>query len=165
MRIAPKLAADKLIVLGLSGRGDKDVFTVQTPWAANCEPHRSALRRAFVRWTARVHPLHYRRRSRCGMSFEILQKACRGGRDIIELGMPFSDPMADGPAIQASSMRALKSGMTVKGTLHMVERFRARDTGHAHRVMAITIRSTPTARSISCAMLPMRASMGSSLSI
>jgi tryptophan synthase alpha chain len=61
-------------------------------------------------------------------SFEILQKLAAAGADIIELGMPFSDPMADGPAIQASSMRALKSGMTVKGTLHLVERFRARDT-------------------------------------
>jgi tryptophan synthase alpha chain len=60
-------------------------------------------------------------------SFEILQKLAGVGADIIELGMPFSDPMADGPAIQASSMRALKSGMTVKGTLHLVERFRARD--------------------------------------
>ena len=61
-------------------------------------------------------------------SFEILQKLAAAGADIIELGMPFSDPMADGPAIQASSMRALKSGMTVKGTLHLVERFRARDS-------------------------------------
>jgi tryptophan synthase alpha chain len=60
-------------------------------------------------------------------SFEILQKLAGVGADIIELGMPFSDPMADGPAIQASSMRALKSGMSVKGTLHLVERFRARD--------------------------------------
>jgi tryptophan synthase alpha chain len=61
-------------------------------------------------------------------SFEILQKLAGVGADIIELGMPFSDPMADGPAIQASSMRALKSGMGVKGTLHLVERFRARDS-------------------------------------
>lgn len=60
-------------------------------------------------------------------SFEILQKLPGIGADIIELGMPFSDPMADGPAIQASSMRALKAGMTLKGTLHLVERFRARD--------------------------------------
>ncbi len=60
-------------------------------------------------------------------SFEILQKLPGIGADIIELGMPFSDPMADGPAIQASSMRALKSGMTLKGVLHLVERFRARD--------------------------------------
>jgi tryptophan synthase alpha subunit len=60
-------------------------------------------------------------------SFEILQKLAGVGADLIELGMPFSDPMADGPAVQAASMRALKAGMTLKGTLHLVERFRARD--------------------------------------
>ena len=46
--------------------------------------------------------------------------------DIIELGMPFSDPMADGPAIQAASLRALKDGMTLAGTLEMARDFRAR---------------------------------------
>jgi len=60
-------------------------------------------------------------------SFEILEKLPGAGADLIELGVPFSDPMADGPAIQASSMRALKSGMSVKRTLSLVERFRARD--------------------------------------
>lgn len=60
-------------------------------------------------------------------SFAILEKLPATGADIIELGVPFSDPMADGPAIQASSKRALKSGMSVKKTLAMVERFRMRD--------------------------------------
>jgi tryptophan synthase alpha chain len=46
--------------------------------------------------------------------------------DIVELGMPFSDPMADGPAIQAASLRALKGGMTLAGTLEMAEGFRDR---------------------------------------
>jgi len=46
------------------------------------------------------------------------------GADIIELGMPFSDPMADGPAIQAASLRALKAGMTLAGTLDLLRRFR-----------------------------------------
>jgi len=49
------------------------------------------------------------------------------GADVIELGMPFSDPMADGPAVQASSLRALKSGQTMKKTLDLVRTFRARD--------------------------------------
>jgi tryptophan synthase alpha chain len=49
------------------------------------------------------------------------------GADIIELGMPFSDPMADGPAVQASSLRALKSGQTLHKTLDLVRSFRARD--------------------------------------
>jgi len=49
------------------------------------------------------------------------------GADMIELGMPFSDPMADGPAIQASSLRALKSGHTMARTLDLVRGLRARD--------------------------------------
>ena len=50
------------------------------------------------------------------------------GADIIELGMPFSDPMADGPAIQASSQRALKAGENVRKTLEMVREFRNIDS-------------------------------------
>jgi len=49
------------------------------------------------------------------------------GADIIELGMPFSDPMADGPAIQAASLRALKSGQTLRKTLQLVQEFRRQD--------------------------------------
>ena len=49
------------------------------------------------------------------------------GADLIEIGMPFSDPMADGPAIQASSLRALKAGMSLKKTLALVTAFRADD--------------------------------------
>ncbi|MDX1484833.1 MAG: tryptophan synthase subunit alpha [Alphaproteobacteria bacterium] len=49
------------------------------------------------------------------------------GADILEIGMPFSDPMADGPAIQASSLRALKSGQNMVRTLDLVRRFRAKD--------------------------------------
>ena len=49
------------------------------------------------------------------------------GADIIELGMPFSDPMADGPAIQASSLRALKAGANMGRTLALVKSFRAQD--------------------------------------
>ena len=46
--------------------------------------------------------------------------------DMVELGMPFSDPMADGPAIQAASLRALKNGMTLAGTLEIATAFRKR---------------------------------------
>ena len=46
--------------------------------------------------------------------------------DLVELGMPFSDPMADGPAIQAASLRALKAGMTLSGTLEIAKAFRDR---------------------------------------
>ena len=58
-------------------------------------------------------------------SREMLLGLPGAGADVIELGMPFSDPMADGPAIQASSMRALKAGQTMKKTLQMVREFRA----------------------------------------
>jgi tryptophan synthase alpha chain len=60
-------------------------------------------------------------------SLAILKSLPAAGADIIELGMPFSDPMADGPAIQASSQRALKSGQTMTKTLAMVKAFRAED--------------------------------------
>ncbi len=49
------------------------------------------------------------------------------GADVIELGMPFSDPMADGPAIQRSSQRALRGGQTMRKTLEMVRSFRETD--------------------------------------
>ena len=60
-------------------------------------------------------------------SKEILFGLPGAGADLIELGMPFSDPMADGPAIQASSLRALKGGMTLKKTLNLVADFRKQD--------------------------------------
>jgi tryptophan synthase alpha chain len=60
-------------------------------------------------------------------SVAILGRLPSAGADLIELGVPFSDPMADGPAIQASSLRALESGVTVGGVLKLVWRFRERD--------------------------------------
>ena len=60
-------------------------------------------------------------------AWEILSGLSEAGADVIELGMPFSDPMADGPAIQASSLRALKAGQTLKKTIAMVARFRKTD--------------------------------------
>jgi len=50
------------------------------------------------------------------------------GADLIELGVPFSDPMADGPAIQASSLRALHAGMTLPKVIELVRRFRKTDS-------------------------------------
>lgn len=60
-------------------------------------------------------------------SLKILQGLPGAGADVIELGMPFSDPMADGPAIQASSQRALGAGQNMIKTLQMVRDFRAGD--------------------------------------
>ncbi|MES2471514.1 MAG: tryptophan synthase subunit alpha [Pseudomonadota bacterium] len=60
-------------------------------------------------------------------SFAILEQLPAAGADVIELGLPFTDPMADGPAVQASSVRALKSGASTVKVLKMVEKFRKKD--------------------------------------
>ncbi|TBW41423.1 tryptophan synthase subunit alpha [Siculibacillus lacustris] len=60
-------------------------------------------------------------------SLAIVRALPAAGADVIELGMPFSDPMADGPAIQAAGKRALDAGQTLPKTLELVRRFRAAD--------------------------------------
>jgi tryptophan synthase alpha chain len=60
-------------------------------------------------------------------SLDILKALPKAGADVIEIGMPFTDPMADGPSIQAAGLRALKAGMTLKKTLEMVRGFRKDD--------------------------------------
>ena len=57
-------------------------------------------------------------------SMAIIKALPQAGADVIELGMPFTDPMADGPSIQAAGVRALKAGQTLKKTLAMVRDFR-----------------------------------------
>ncbi|WP_274626704.1 tryptophan synthase subunit alpha [Arvimicrobium flavum] len=60
-------------------------------------------------------------------SLSIMKALPKAGADVIELGMPFSDPMADGPAIQAAGLRALKAGQTLAKTLQMAAEFRTVD--------------------------------------
>ena len=60
-------------------------------------------------------------------SLKIIKGLPKAGADVIEFGMPFTDPMADGPAIQAAGLRALKSGQTLKKTLKLVREFRKDD--------------------------------------
>src|SRR3954469_8216947 len=60
-------------------------------------------------------------------SLDIIRALPKAGADVIEIGMPFTDPMADGPAIQAAGLRALRAGQTVKKTLAMVGDFRRDD--------------------------------------
>jgi tryptophan synthase alpha chain len=76
-------------------------------------------------------------------SREILTGLPAAGADLIELGMPFTDPMADGPAVQAAGLRALKAGATMKTTLQLVRDFRKSDNetpivlmGYANPVFA-----------------------------
>src|SRR6201999_3351143 len=61
-------------------------------------------------------------------AFEILSGLPGAGADIIEVGMPFSDPMAEGPPIQRAAQRALKAGMTTAKVLEVVRRFRQGDS-------------------------------------
>lgn len=61
-----------------------------------------------------------------GRAGEALDALVRAGADVVELGIPFSDPLADGPTIQRASFRALERGMTVGGTLDLLRAFRAR---------------------------------------
>ena len=77
------------------------------------------------------------------VSREIMLGLPGAGADLIELGMPFTDPMADGPAVQAAGLRALKAGATMRTTLQLVRDFRATDTetpivlmGYANPVFA-----------------------------
>ena len=61
-------------------------------------------------------------------SLKVLEALPKAGADIVEFGLPFTDPMADGPAIQAAGLRALKAGQTLQKTLDMIRRFRAGDS-------------------------------------
>ncbi len=61
------------------------------------------------------------------LSLELVKSLPGAGADLIEIGMPFSDPMADGPAIQAAGLRALHAGMTLHGVLRLVAEFRQGD--------------------------------------
>jgi tryptophan synthase alpha chain len=77
-------------------------------------------RRAFVAFVMAGDP-------DAGTAFEILRGLPGAGVDVIEIGMPFTDPMADGPAIQRAGVRALGGGQTLARTLDAVRRFRAED--------------------------------------
>ena len=59
-------------------------------------------------------------------SAEILEAVAAAGADVLEVGVPFSDPLADGPVIQRASERALKCGTTLRKTLAMIGRARPR---------------------------------------
>jgi tryptophan synthase alpha chain len=60
-------------------------------------------------------------------SLELLKALPKAGADVLEIGMPFTDPMADGPAIQAAALRALKGGQRMTKTLDLLRAFRAGD--------------------------------------
>ena len=91
--------------------------TSSEPLASRFAALRAAGRRALVVYVTAGHPDPAR-------SLELLQGLPESGADVIEVGIPFSDPMADGPVIQASSQRALAAGMTFERTLELIARAR-----------------------------------------
>ena len=134
-KMAPQMNKDQIIAVCLSGRGDKDVFSVAaragrktvSRLAASVSPRlKKEGRAAFVPFITAGDP-------DMETSFAILEKLPAAGADVIELGMPFTDPMADGPAVQASSLRALKSGATMAKVLELVKKFRKTDSNTPHR--------------------------------
>ena len=118
------------MVINLSGRGDKDVPQVGDTPAGEAEVTtridarfaqlKKESRSAFVTFLMAGDPDPE-------TSLAIIKALPKAGADVIEIGMPFTDPMADGPAIQAAGLRALKAGMTLKKTLALVRDFRKDD--------------------------------------
>src|SRR5882757_2749044 len=108
-------------------------FPLPRPSEKNCEPDflmsRLATRFAALKKEGRAAFVPFITAGDPDMetSFAILEKLPAAGADVIELGMPFTDPMADGPAVQASSVRALKSGASMTRVLEMVKKFRRTD--------------------------------------
>src|SRR6059036_3008704 len=82
---------------------------------AKFEVLRAQRRRALVAYVTAGHPDRAR-------SHDLLRALESSGADVIEVGVPFSDPMADGPVIQASSQRALSHGMTYDRVLELISR-------------------------------------------
>jgi tryptophan synthase alpha chain len=93
----------------------RSATTSSDPFAARFSALRGRGRRALVVYCTAGHP-------DTGRSLALLQGAEAAGADVIEVGVPFSDPLADGPIIQASSQRALEQGMTFDGALELIAR-------------------------------------------
>ena len=161
-KLAPTLPKDNLLVMNMCGRGDKDIFAVadhlgmkmygssftyspQSDGVGARLPPRTGLKGDAVS-IVRFAALEPRTGRKALVTFvtagdpdyatakNILLGLPEAGADIIELGMPFSDPMADGPAMQASSLRALKAGQSMQRHAgDWCAAFRRARSGHAHR--------------------------------
>ena len=125
------------MLVNLSGRGDKDVQTRgprarrrAARFAAGGEALMSRIDDAFTAMKRqgrhRARDLRDSWRPRPGAIGWILRALDRGGADVIEVGVPFSDPLADGPVIQRASERALRAGATLTGVLDLIAAERPR---------------------------------------
>jgi hypothetical protein len=149
MKLAPTMRPDQHLLVNLSGRGDKDIGTVADLSGAeffcrpSCrgqsvkggadrrgadEPHPATLAALKAQGPQGADPLRHRRRPVCRRHAGHHACAGRGGADIIELGVPFSDPMADGPVIQKAGERALARGIGLVQVLDAVREFRRATT-------------------------------------
>ena len=129
MELAPKKPKDHLMVVNLCGPrrqghlhggGASRGWHVTTRIEARFAKCRAEGRAALVTYVMAGDPDPE-------TSLAILEGLPEAGADIVEFGMPFTDPMADGPAIQAAGLRALQGGQTTARTLDLVRRFRDED--------------------------------------
>ena len=122
-RVAPAMAGDQILLVNLSGRGDKDVLSaeghgaVMTSRIDGLRTIREQGRGGLVTYLTAGDPTPIR-------SAELLRAVADAGADVLE-GCAVLDPLADGPAIQRATERALAQGMTLRGTLDIVRRTRA----------------------------------------
>jgi hypothetical protein len=159
-RLAVTLPRDRLLLVNLSGRGDKDMNTVaeRAGLRFHCRP--DAIRRcgeasrksslAVNRIDATFAKLRAAGRTALipyvtagdpspAMTPSLMHALVRAGADVLELGVPFSDPMADGPVVQRASERALAQGVGLADVLAIVGTFRQRDA-----TTPIVLRGTAT---------------------
>ena len=131
---APQMRSDQVLLVNLSGRGDKDLDTVirSIEWNAGGGWIMSGLEHiaqtfANLRKPGRAALMPYFTLGypTPATSLEIIAALACSGADLIELGIPFSDPLADGPTIQHSTQVALEQGMTVRRCLDAVAQLRA----------------------------------------
>lgn len=120
MKVAPLMSPEKIIVVTISGRGDKDCAAI-----ADTEGRifMSNIKNAFKNKKAFIAFFT------CGdpdleTTKKAIRSAVKNGADLIELGIPFSDPTAEGPVIQAANLRALKSGITTDKIFAFVRELR-----------------------------------------
>ena len=123
VRVAPSMPLSSNILVNLSGRGDKDLAEVSQGGGGRAV--KRLRRRPFVRRKrkrrAAFIPYITAGDPNLEATVELVRALARAGADVIELGVPFSDPIADGPTNQRAAERSLATGTTLTGVLAAVE--------------------------------------------